>query len=307
MKSNLDLKKDNSLQPKRKLKTRPLLLLIAILFVFNVLWFVAWSMSDVRQSANEEVASIAGKKITREQWMTAMEKEIGEETLLNLVNEKVMEEAAKQHGIKVSEKEINLEVALIHSVDGAAYSGLDEETIRQKIKSGLILEKVLSKDVVLKEKTIKKFYDDNELLYNIAPSYRTAILVVQTKEEAEQSKRELEKGSGFDVLAKERSNDPASASLGGDIGYINQSTDTYDKVIIKTALKLKADQTSDVVKLADGNYALVHVSEVKEGQTFTYEEVKDHIQRELALEQLPQSVNPEAFWKEFDVEWFYEK
>ena len=33
-------------------------------------------------------------------------------------------------------------------------------------------------------------------------------------------------------LAKERSTDLASASLGGDIGYINDSTDSIDKAIV---------------------------------------------------------------------------
>ena len=55
--------------------------------------------------------------------MTAMEKEVGRETLLDLVNEKVMEVAAEQYEIDVSDKEIDLEIALIRSVDGRSYSG----------------------------------------------------------------------------------------------------------------------------------------------------------------------------------------
>ena len=58
--------------------------------------------------------------------MTAMEKEVGRETLLDLVNEKVMEAAAKKYEIEVSDKEIDLELALIRSVDGHSYSGLDK-------------------------------------------------------------------------------------------------------------------------------------------------------------------------------------
>ena len=55
--------------------------------------------------------------------MSAMEKEVGRETLLDLVNEKVMEVAAEQYGIDVSDKEIDLEIALIRSVDGRSHSG----------------------------------------------------------------------------------------------------------------------------------------------------------------------------------------
>lgn len=293
---------------KRKLKTKPLLLLIAILFAFNIFWFIGWLIPDQKpKQIGEEVASVAGEPITREQWMTEMEKEIGRETLLELVNGKVMEVAAKRYAIDVSDKEIDLEVALIRSVDGRSYTGLDIEKMRQKIRANLILEKVLTKDIVVEDDSIEKYYDENTSLYNISTAYRTAMIVVPTKEEAQQTVDELSKGSSFDVLAKERSTDLASASLGGDIGYINTSTDAIDKKIVETVVEMKTDSTSGAVALSDGKYAVIHVSEVLEGQSFTLADVNDHIRRQLALEQLPQSVNPEAFWDEFDAEWFYGK
>lgn len=293
---------------KRRLKTKPLVALVGILFICNVLWFIGWLIPDeVEKEADEEVASVAGESITKEEWMAAMEKEIGRETLLELVNEKVMKAAAKQYGIEVSDKEIDLELALIRSVDGHSYSGLDVDKARQKIHANLILDKVLTKDVVVKEGAIKDFYDDNASLYNILPAHRTAVIVVPSKKDANQVLDELSKGSSFDVLAKERSTDLASASLGGDIGYINESTELVDEAIVKAALKTKKGKNSDVIVLSDKTFAVVHVSEVVKGQSFKFNEVKEHIQRELALEQLPQSVSPEAFWKEFDAKWFYGK
>ncbi|MER2088658.1 MAG: peptidyl-prolyl cis-trans isomerase [Sporosarcina sp.] len=292
---------------KRKLKTRPLVILIGILFAFNIFWFVGWLMPNKPKQTDEVVASVSGEPITREQWMTAMEKEVGRETLLNLVNDKVMEVAADRYGIKVSDKEVNLEIALIRSVDGRSHSGQDEETMRQKIRSNLILEKVLTKDVVVKDGAIKKQYEENSALYNIQTAYRTAIIVVPTTDEAKQTIEELSKGSSFDVLAKERSMDLASASLGGDIGYINNSTDSIDKAIVKAASDAKENSTSEVIELSDGTFAVVRVSEVVKGQSFKFKEVKDHIKRELALEQISQSVSPEAFWEEFDAKWFYGK
>jgi foldase protein PrsA len=55
----------------------------------------------------------------------------------------------------------------------------------------------------------------------------------------------------------------------------------------------------------DGRFGIVFVEEVNDGKSFTYEEVKGHIERVLALEQLPASITPEAFWKEFNATWFY--
>ncbi|MCG7346242.1 peptidyl-prolyl cis-trans isomerase [Sporosarcina sp. ACRSL] len=296
-----------TLPQKRRLKAKPLLILIGILFACNVLWFIGWLIPDKSKQPDEEVATVAGEPITRAQWMTAMEKEVGREVLLDLVNNKVMETAAKKYGIEVTDEEIELELALITSVDGRSHSGLDIEQTRQKIRANLILEKVLSNDVVIDDATVKSFYEENESLYNILTAYRTSVIIVPTKQEAEQAIDELSKGSSFDALAKELSIDLASASLGGDIGYINATTETVDPAIYKAASKLKEGKVGDAVQLQDGTYAIILVNEVVEGRTFSFDEVKDHIKRELAIEQLPQTVNPEAFWKEFDATWFYGK
>lgn len=292
---------------KRKLKTKPLLYLIGILLLFNILWFIGWLTPDKPKQTDEVVASVSGEPITREQWLTAMEKEVGREVLLELVNNKVMETAAKKYGIKVTDKEVDLELALITAVDGKMHSGLDVEQTRQRIRSALILEKVLSHDVVIEDDAVKAFYDENESLYTILTAYRTSLIIVPTKKEAEQALDELSKGSSFDALAKEISIDLSSASLGGDIGYINADAETVDPAIYATASKTKEGKVGDAVSLKDGTYAVIQVNEIIDGTTFSYNEVKDHIKRELALEQLPQTVNPEAFWKEFDAKWFYGK
>lgn len=290
---------------KRRIKTKPLVIIIGILFTFNVLWFIGWLIPDKPRQDSEKVGSVAGNPITREEWMTAMEKEVGRETLLGLVNEKVMEAAAKKYKIDVADKEIDLEIALIRSVDSRSYTETDEEKLRQQIRSNLILEKVLTKDVIIEDKVIQSYYDENASLYNLPTAYRTAMIVLASKEEAEQALGELAGGSSFDVLAKERSIDSGSANLGGDIGYINELTQTIDKEIVNEAAKTKEGTMSEIIRLSDRTYAIIRVSDVMEGQSFKLKEVEGHIRRELALEQLTESVSPESFWKEFDAKWFY--
>lgn len=292
---------------KKRLKTKPLLFLIGILLAGNLLWFIAWLIPN-NPGGSEKVASVGGKPINREEWMAEMESMIGEEALLNLVNNRVMEAAAEKYDIPVTDKEINLEIALIRSAQDSTDTSLqtmDEEQLRERVKSQLILEKVLTKDIVIDEKEIEDYYKTNKSLYNIPTSYRTSIIVTDSKEEADAAFAELENGSAFDVLARERSNHSASASLGGDIGYITEDMETLDAEIVKTASDLDEDSVSKPFKLSDGTYAIVYVKEIEKGQSFSFEEVKDHIRRELSLEQLPQTVTPETFWEEFNATWFY--
>ncbi|WP_033542041.1 peptidyl-prolyl cis-trans isomerase [Planococcus sp. CAU13] len=294
-------------RPRRRLKTKPLLILLLILFIGNLLWFIAWLIPN-NPGGNEEVASVSGKEITRQEWMAAMEEQHGRETLLELVNLKVMETAAKEYGIKVTDKEVDLEIAMMRSArDGSEktlYSA-DGERMREKVKAQLILEKVLTKDVIIEKAAIETFYQENQSLYDVPDSYRTRMIVLETAEEAQGVIEELANGSSFEALARERSVDTATGSLGGDIGFVVPGQSTVDKAIANAVAGVEVDGWSEPLSLADGRVAVVTVIEKAKGNTFTYNDVESHISRELALEQLPQSVTPEAFWQEFDTEWFY--
>ena len=156
MKSTRDNVSD---QQKRRLKTKPVLLMLGVLLLGNVLWLIAWLIpNDQTANTTEEVASVDGEAILKEQWMAQMESMYGKEVLLEMVNAQVMEVAAKKYDIKVSDQEIDLELALVRSTqDGSdtSFQSSDEEVIRQKIRSRLILEKVLAKDIVIEEDATK--------------------------------------------------------------------------------------------------------------------------------------------------------
>lgn len=291
---------------QKKLKTKPVLIVLGLLLLGNMLWFIAWLIPNGPTGGNEVVATVGKDEISREDWMVAMEEQYGKETLLELVNAQVMNAAARKYEIKVTNKEIDMELSLIRTAqDNTNSQALNSDMLRQKTRAQLILDKVLTKDVVIKNEQIETFFDENQSLYNIPTTYKASLIVLQSKSDAEETVNELENGSSFDVLARERSVDTSSASLGGDIGYISEGQENVDSSVVEAASKLEVDQWSGPVSLSDGRYGVVYLEDMEEGKEFSFKDVKDHIKRELALEQLPQSVSPEAFWKEFDTEWFY--
>ena len=293
---------------KRHLKTKPVLLVIGILLLANLLWFIAWLIPNGSSAANEEVAAVDGEEITRAEWMAAMEEQHGRGALLELVNEKVMAAAAADYDIKVSDKEIDLELAMLRTAQDGTEELLyasDTERQREKVKAQLILEKVLTKDVLIEEQAIKDFYEDNRAIYEVKDSYRTSMIVLNSKAEAEEAIKELDNGSSFEALARERSIDNATGNLGGDIGFVSPNQPSIDPQITAAVADIDPGTWSQPLALDDGRTAIIMVKEKIEGRTFSYDEVKEHVSRELALEQLPQSVSPEAFWQEFNAEWFY--
>lgn len=293
---------------KRRLKTKPVLVLLGILLAGNLFWFSLWLMKDgdsvKSASAGEQVASVGKETVTHGEWVSAMEEQVGRETLRELVNQQVMQAAAKEYGIKVTEDEIDLEIAMLRS-GGEGTGELTGEPLREQVKSQLILEKVLTKDIIIEDAAVKDYYKKNESLYDMKTSRQTAVIILPKQEEAEKALQELEGGSSFEALARERSADRASGSLGGHIGYVSESSESIDPAIISAVSEMKEGDTTGPIALSDGTVAIAKVSDVAKGRLFKFKEVEEQIRRELAIEQLPQSVTPEAFWDEFGAEWIY--
>ena len=293
---------------QRRLKTKPTLILLALLFIGNIFWFILWLLPNSEKGGNEQVAAINNQVITRQQWLAAMEERYGKETLQNLVNESVMQQAAKEYDIKVTEEEIDFEIVLLRSAQDAndtSIQNVSDEQLRSKIKNQLILEKVLTKDLIISDEDVEAYYDENKSLYNIPTTYKTNLIVVATKEEAKAVKKEVQEGSDFAVIAREKSMDRASAALGGSIGFISVDQNNIDEGILKTVPSTPVNEVSEPFLLSNGSYGLVFVEEIVQGQSFKFKEAKEHIKRSIAMEQLPSTINTETFWSEFNVEWFY--
>lgn len=289
------------------MKKEKLWLVIAGLILLNCLT-VVFFLATGNTGTNETVATVGKEKITRQDWLNEMESRYGKEVLSELVDQKVIETAGEKYGVNVSKKAVERELRIIKTMYGSSggYQSSDEEKWLQQIKSSIILEELLTKDVNVSEKEMKSYYDQNKTQFNLPDSYHISQIVVGTKKEAEQTLKELEQGSNFSVLAMERSIDEFTANHGGDVGYINDKSERYSDEFIKSIKKLKPGKWSKPLKFEDG-YAIVMLHEHVEGKKYSYKEVKDQIRRQIALAQMDTPVSAKTLWNEADVEWFYGK
>jgi foldase protein PrsA len=255
---------------------------------------------------DETIATIGDTTITREQWMAELESRFGKDTLKELVNIEVVEELAKKYNITVSDDVIDRELAVYKSM----YNPLDEEQTgneenwKQQIRYSILLEELLTRDVSIPEKDIKAFYKNNKDLYNIAESYHLSHIIVKTEEEAKKLLEELDGGSSFEALALEKSIDEFTANSGGDIGFVSKDNEYVPNTYIEAAKQMSTGEWSKPIQV-DTGYAVIFLHEKLDGQTYSYEEVKDQIRRQIALEQMEGSVTVEPLWDEIGVTWFY--
>ncbi|QTP59148.1 peptidylprolyl isomerase [Billgrantia antri] len=101
----------------------------------------------------------------------------------------------------------------------------------------------------------------------------------------EEVRQRLSEGESFDELALEYSDDPTTAEQGGDLGVVSRGFfgDAFDEA----AFALSPGQVSGIVETDNG----LHLIKVTELNQAPLEEVRDEIERELALEQVSDEYN----------------
>ncbi|WP_421549234.1 SurA N-terminal domain-containing protein [Pseudomonas sp. QD4] len=107
----------------------------------------------------------------------------------------------------------------------------------------------------------------------------------QAKAKIEEIQARLAKGESFEALAKELSQDPGSASNGGDLGYAGPGV--YDPVFEQALYALAKDQVSAPVRTSFG-FHLIKLLGVEAPEVPSFASLKDKLTRELKTQQVEQ-------------------
>jgi len=223
-----------------------------------------------------------------------------------LVSLEIAKAYAKEHEITVSDKEVDQEIAKIKEQvgDQARSSGQDlsnqeayeqalkqnnvtEEELRDDIRENLPVQKVQEKvagNAEPSDKEIKNFYEKNKEAQFTTPEQRCVKHILfnkDQKQKAEDVMKQLEDGGDFAKLAKKYSQDPGSATNGGDLGCLSkgETVPSFEKA----AFGAKQGEIVGPVKTQFG-YHILKVTDVKPEQTRSLQEVESQIRSQLATE-----------------------
>ncbi|KIY22927.1 MULTISPECIES: peptidyl-prolyl cis-trans isomerase [Mesobacillus] len=288
------------------MKKKQLWYIIAGLTILNVITLLMLlGKPAILEGKKETVAEVGKESITRQQWLTELEQRYGQETLRDMVDQRVVVQMAEKYGIKLSDDAVERELTIYKAMySSPGEEPKSEERWKQQIEYSLLLEELLTKDVKVSEDDKKAFYEQNKHLFDVPSSYHLSQIIVETKQEAESAAQELKDGSSFAALAMERSIDEFSANDGGDIGFVTEEDELISPEVITAAKSLKPKEWTEPVKTEDG-YAIVYLHEKLAGKSYSFSEVENQIRRQIALEQMDIPVSARAFWNDAEVSWFY--
>lgn len=150
----------------------------------------------------------------------------------------------------------------------------------------------LAAGISVDEADIEKAYKDHKDRYTKPETRHARHILVAVPKDADEATRkaararidkalhEIKAGKPFDEVARQFSDDKATAKNGGDLGYVQKgmTVPAFDAALFS----LRKGETSDVVKTRFG-FHIIQLLDIKPARVQTLAEVHDQIKHELAL------------------------
>ena len=244
-------------------------------------------------------------------------KQIRQQYLTMLVNEKVMIKKGTELKLIPSDDELNKKVDDTIAQYKEVYGGEEQykkaleqygytedsfkEIQKDQAKLNAIYE-AMTKDVKITDDDVKNYYEENK-----DSKYTTKGEIDYNKslEEANAIKADLDAGADFSKTAKEKSTDPGTKDNGGSLGFIKYSDTQYVKEFMDGFKNLKEGEISAPVKSQFGYHIIkvtgvtsegadvshILVAETGESKVTPFDEVKDSIKSQVTQEKTNAAYN----------------
>ena len=205
--------------------------------------------------------------------------EVSEEEIQGQVDqakEQVAQQAAQSGQNKDSESAFQ---------DTLKQFGFTEDSFRDEIRKGLLVEKVRKEVVGDAEPTdeeVQNFYNENKDTRFTRPEQRCVrhILFTENQEdEANEVKQELDNGGDFEELASEYSQDPESKDKGGDLGCNPRGS--FVREFDDAAFDAKEGEIVGPIKTEFG-FHILEVTDIQEEGPVPLEEASPEIKERLS-------------------------
>ncbi len=220
-------------------------------------------------------------------------------SILNeLINNQILVAHAYHSGITVSEPEVDKKIAELES----PYSkeefrkklkeqGLETGDLREEVRQSLLLGKLINKEITSRisvtDSEVAAYYERNKANFNVSETqYHLSQIAVTPGQESELRNLKndaaktpllaerkiqalyarLRAGEEFGVVAQEYSEDPRTATSGGDMGFVPASALEADPQLKRVVTSLKVGQYSGIIQTPHGYHILKLLGVEEAGQ-----------------------------------------
>jgi len=229
------------------------------------------------------VALVNGSPITKSDLMYALWNAEATNTLNELINKKVMEQALLKEKIVISPKELNDAIAnilqsnKIASLDElSAKYGISPDKIKSEVKTELSIQKYIDKNLKYNAEDLNKYMKPSHILVKFDANIEDNLKRDEdAKKKIDDIYAKVKAGEDFGELAKKYSDD-GSKTNGGVLGWVDDTV-SFVPEFKEAMLKLKAGEVSEPVK-TDYGYHIIKMN--AKGDTATGSDLAEIKQKE---------------------------
>jgi peptidyl-prolyl cis-trans isomerase C len=285
------------------MKTRASVAIVAVFFL--IMLAVGCGLKKKGGEGDEVLATVDGATITLSEYKSALEdtkaqlpqgesldpealKAVKMNVLNQLIEKKILMSEAAKLGIVVSEAEVNEQIKNIMGEypDSEAFKKrmkeqkIDLASWKKEVEYQIMLDKlvkaVAGNDISVSPEDVEKYYNDHRDQYDSPTRVRALQIMVETKEQAQTIRDEIEKGADFSELAKKYSVSPDSEK-GGDLGYFSE-----DEMppAFSVVFSMKVGELSEVVQSEYG-FHIFKIIDRRDAKVLTLDEARPEIEVKL--------------------------
>lgn len=238
----------------------------------------------------EAVATVNGTKITKDDLYNELVSVGGTATLDNMITMELIDQAAADAKVTITDEDVNAEIESLKTQFGGeealnsalAQSGMTLDDLKKNTEIQVKIRKILEPQTKVTDEDISTYYEENKDTFATPEQVRASHILVETKEEADAIKKQLDEGADFATLAKEKSTDSSAAS-GGDLGFFGKG-DMVEE-FEKAAFSMEINEISEPIK-SDYGYHIIMKTDYKEATNPTLEDKKEEIRKTLVDQQV---------------------
>lgn len=247
---------------------------------------------------DDAVAAVNGEKITRSELYEAMYLQVGKNALDDLITRRLILQEGKKLGLSVTEEEIDEE---INTIIRDNFMGIEEqfrelleqynitmESVRYDAKVNLMARKIARSQVEIADAQLEEYFLENRAMFDVPGEVEARHILVGSEDEALEVIALLNQGADFGELAKERSEDPGSKDIGGNLGFFKPGDmlPEFDEAAFSNDI----GQISEPVETWHG-FHVIEVLNKKDGRAVTFAEVKDDVYEAMVEEKVYGLIN----------------
>ena len=257
------------------------LLLTAVLAVA----FVLAGCADNNKN-NEDVATVDGEKITKDELYEAMVQAGGQEALSILIDGKLIDLEVKDQKIEVTDAEVDEELSAFVETSGGdeafkaalEQSGMTEKEFKDNIVEYLSLRKLLEPRIEITDEELEAYFEETKAQWAQAEQVQASHILVEDEKTAKEVEQKLNDGEDFAELAEEYSTDSSNANNGGELGYFGKGRMVPE--FEEAVFAMEVDEISGPVETSQG-FHIIHVTDKKEAKEASLEDSEEQVRDAL--------------------------